>query len=431
MPEREGLAPGPAGALAGLRVVEFSAAMAGPWIGRFLAWCGAEVIRVESRSRPDVVRLYVPPWNPELGTQPQLSPWFTDWNAGKRFVALDLRQPLAVELARRLTARSDIVIENQSAGVMDKLGLGYGELERLNPALIMLSSSGFGADGPSSRYVTWGPNIEALSGLCRLSGFPSREGAVTQYAHPDAISAMHGLVAVLAALDHRRRGGGGQHIDLSQYEATVAGIGHAMTELLVLGEEPARLGNRSRNAAPHGCYPCQGEDRWCAIAASTQPAWEGVCHVLGRKEWLDDPRFASLAARMEHVEALDREIAGRTRAWTDYELMDALQHAGVAAGVVQNAEDLARHDAHLAARGFFETVEHQVKGTVTATGIPLGLTGTPGRSGRAGAAIGQDNDEVFRTLLGMTEPELARAIEEGAIEPMGPPVAPAGDAKSR
>jgi len=416
MPGAERSGRGTGGALAGLRVVEFSAAMAGPWIGRFLAWCGAEVIRVESKSRPDVVRLYVPPRNPEQGVQPRLSPWFTDWNAGKLFVGMDLRQPRAVELAKRLVARSDVVIENQSVGVMDKLALGSAELKRVNPGLILLGSSGFGSAGPCRRYVTWGPNIEALSGLSRLSGFPFREHTFTQYAHPDAMSALHGLVAVLAALDHRRRGGGGQSIDLSQYEATVAGMGHAMMEPLARGREPARPGNRSPHAAPHGVYPCRGEDRWCAISVETESEWARLCEVLDRPEWRDDARFASLEARQQHADLLDARIGERTRDRTDYELMAALQEAGVAAGVVQNAEDLARHDGHLAARGFFERVEHMVKGTVTATGIPLGLTGTPGRSGPAGAAVGQDNDYVFGTLLGMTRDEIGEAVAAGALE---------------
>ncbi len=406
-------------ALAGLRVVEFTAAMAGPWIGRFLAYCGAEVIRVESKSRPDVVRLYTPPRNPEMGIQPRLSPWFTDWNAGKHFVALDLRQPLAVDLSKRLVARCDLVIENSTAGVMDKLGLGYSELKRVHPELIMLSSSGYGDSGPCKSYVTWGPNIEALSGLSHLSGFPSRARTITQYAHPDAISALHGLVAMLGALDHRRRGGGGQHISLSQYEATVAGIGHVMMEALAHGREPARLGNRSPHAAPHGCYPCRGEDRWCAISVSTDSEWESLCGVLDKPEWLGDTRFASLAARLEHAEALDAEIEGCTRGRNDYELMESLQRAGVAAGAAQNTEDLFRHDRHLAARGFFEQLEHLQKDRVTATGLPLGLTGTPGHSGRSGAAVGEDNDYVFGTLLGMNRQEIQAAIEAGAIEPAG------------
>jgi crotonobetainyl-CoA:carnitine CoA-transferase CaiB-like acyl-CoA transferase len=403
-------------ALEGLRVVEFTSAMAGPWIGRFLAWCGAEVIRVESKGRPDVVRLYVSPRNPELGTQPRCSPWFTDWNAGKRFIGLDLRRPLAVDLARRLVAQSDIVVENYSAGVMDKLGLGYPELQRVNPELIMFSSAGFGDTGPCSKYVTWGPNIEALSGMSRLSGFPSRECTLTQYAHPDAISALHGLVAVLAALDHRRRGGEGQYINLSQYEASVAGMGHALMESLALGREPARPGNASLHAAPHGCYPCRGEDRWCAISISDDAEWERLCRALDKPEWLDDPRFGFLADRLEHGAALDGEIGQRTRDYDAYELMRLLQRAGVAAGVVQNVEDQAQRDPQLEARGFFEEIEHQVKGRVTAAGIPLGLTGTPGRSGPAGAALGQDNQDVFGDLLGMSPEEIEEAVEDGAIE---------------
>jgi crotonobetainyl-CoA:carnitine CoA-transferase CaiB-like acyl-CoA transferase len=407
---------GAAQALVGLRVVEFSAAMAGPWIGRFLAHSGAEVIRVESRSRPDVVRLHVPPRSPELGIQPQLSPWFTEWNAGKRFVAMDLRKPQAVALAGRLVAASDIVIENCRAGVLDELGLGYAALREVRPELIMLSSTGFGSTGPCRSYVSWGPNIEALSGLSRVSGFPERACTITQYAHPDAMSALHGLVAVLAALDHRRRGGGGQWIDLSQYEASVAGIGPVIMEALALGREPARQGNRSRHAAPHGCYPCRGEDRWCAISVSGEAEWQRFCRVLGQRAWRSDPRFASLAARLAHVEALDGEVAACTRRFEDYALMYALQRAGIAAGVVQNAEDLAKRDPQLAARGFFEEVEHLVTGTATTTGIPLGLTRTPGASGRSGAAVGQDHDYVFGTLLGMSPEEIAEAVAAGAIE---------------
>jgi crotonobetainyl-CoA:carnitine CoA-transferase CaiB-like acyl-CoA transferase len=150
-------------ALADLRVVEFTAGMAGPWIGRFMAHCGADVIKVESQRHPSVVRLYVPPREPELGTQPELSPWFTDWDAGKRFVALDLARPEGVELARRLAACADVVVENHSAGVMEKLGLGFGELRRRKADLVMLSTSGYGDSGPDRSFVTWGPNIEALS----------------------------------------------------------------------------------------------------------------------------------------------------------------------------------------------------------------------------------------------------------------------------
>jgi crotonobetainyl-CoA:carnitine CoA-transferase CaiB-like acyl-CoA transferase len=403
-------------ALEDLRVVEFAAALAGPWIGRIMAFCGAEVIRVESKKRPDVVRGYVPPWAPEMGVQPQLSPWFTDWNAGKRFVALDLTQPEAVEISRRLVAACDVVIENYSAGVMEKLGLGYSELRRVKPDVVMISTSGYGDSGPHHRYITWGPNIEALSGLSKLSGFPGRECTMTQYAYPDTLSALHGLFAVMCALDHRSRTGEGQHISLSQTEATIAVIGDLMMEYLVNGREPPSLGNRSLHRAPHGCYRCRGEDRWCAIAVLGGAEWKSFCEVLGRPEWLTDPRFSTLSSRLQHAEALDELIEEWTAGRADYEVMSALQEAGVAAGVVQNTEDQLHRDRQLAERRFFEEVPHLKKGTVVAAGIPLGLTATPGRSGRAGAAVGEDNDYVFGEVLGMTPEEIHRASEIGAIE---------------
>jgi crotonobetainyl-CoA:carnitine CoA-transferase CaiB-like acyl-CoA transferase len=403
-------------ALGDLRVVEFAAALAGPWIGRIMAFCGAEVIRVESKKRLDVVREYVPPWAPEMGVQPQLSPWFTDWNAGKRFVALDLTHPEAVEIAKRLVAACDVVIENQSAGVMEKLGLGYPELRRVKPDIVMISTSGYGDRGPHRRYVSWGPNLEALSGLSHLSGFPERECTMTQYAYPDTLSALHGLFAVMCALDHRSRTGEGQHISLSQTEATIGVIGDVMMEYLANGEEPRGLGNRSLRAAPHGCYRCRGEDRWCAVSVFSEAEWRSFCERLGHSEWLTDPRFSTLTSRLEHADALDEGIEQWTSERADYEVMRALQEVGVAAGVVQNTEDQMHRDRQLAERQFFEEVPHVKKGTVIAAGIPLGLTNTPGRSGRAGAAVGEDNEYVFGELLGMTPDEIRSATEAGAIE---------------
>jgi crotonobetainyl-CoA:carnitine CoA-transferase CaiB-like acyl-CoA transferase len=405
-----------AGALEDLRVVEFTAGMAGPWIGRFMAHCGAEVIKVESHKHPSVVRLYVPPRAPEQGTQPQLSPWFTDWDAGKKFVALDLARPEAVQLAKRLVARADVVVENNSTGVMDKLGLGYEQLRAAKPDLIFFSTSGYGDTGPDHAFVTWGPNIEALSGSSSLSGFPQRECTITQYAYPDTVSALHGLVAVMCALEHRARTGEGQYVNLSQLEATVAGIGHLMLEPLAGGREPRKLANRSRNNAPHGCYRCRGDDRWCAIAVSSEAEWERFREVLGQPAWARDPRFATLASRIENADALDARVEEWTSGKTAEDVMGALQAAGIAAGVVQNVEDQFERDPQLAARHFFEEIEHLAKGTVVATGIPLGLTGTPGRTGRAGAAIGQDNEAVFGGLLGMTPEEIRSYVEAGAIE---------------
>ena len=403
-------------ALAGLSVVEFTVGMAGPWMGRFMAYCGAEVIKVETIKHLGVVRLYIPPRARELGVQPALSPWFTDWDAGKRFVSLDLTNPDAVQLAKRLVARADIVIENNSTGVMDKLGLGYDAMAKEKPNLIHLSTNGYGETGPCAKYVTWGPNIEALSGLSRMSGHPGRDCINTQYAYPDAVGALHGLVAVMAALDHRDRTGVGQHISLSQLEATIAALGVAMTEPLATGSEPGRPGNRSLYIAPQGCYPCSGDDRWCAISVKDEDQWRAFCALLEHPEWSTDRRFSSLAHRLANADALDELITEWTRTRDAHDIMNQLQAAGIACGVAATVEDMLERDPHLAARGFFETIPHLIKGSVIATGIPLGLTRSQGKTTRAGAGIGCDNDYVFGELLGLSPRELLEHRESGAIE---------------
>jgi crotonobetainyl-CoA:carnitine CoA-transferase CaiB-like acyl-CoA transferase len=406
------------GALAGLRIVEFGTGLAAPWIGRILAWAGAEVIKVESHAHPDVPRLFVPPREPELGTQPQSSPWFTDWSAGKRFVALDLTKQEGGELARQIIDRSDVVIANYSTGVLEKLGVGYEMLAARNPDLVMLESSGFGQNGPLSHYVTWGPNIEALSGLCRLSGFPERECSISHFAYPDPLSALHGLFALLAALAYRDCGGQGQVIHLSQFETTVAAIGSLMLDYAATGKECPRLGNRELDRAPYGCFPCRGDDRWCVICVEDDVDWNRLREVMGQPDWAAEERFATASARVAHVDEIEARIGQWTADRLDYEVMEACQRAGIAAGVVQNAEDLLRHDPQLAHRAFFEEIPHFKKGVVVASGIPLGLTGTPGHTSHAGSAVGHDNDYVFREILGLSESEIERFVAMGAIEEM-------------
>jgi crotonobetainyl-CoA:carnitine CoA-transferase CaiB-like acyl-CoA transferase len=404
------------GALAGLRVVEFGTGLAAPWIGRMLAWAGAEVIKVESHAFPDVPRLFVPPREPELGTQPESSPWFTDWSAGKRFVSLDLRTEEGSELGRRIVAESDAVIANYSTGVLEKLGLGYERLASIKPDLVMLESSGFGESGPLSHYVTWGPNIEALSGLCSFSGFPDRECTMSHFAYPAPLSALHGLVALMAALLERDRSGQGQVIHLSQFETTVASIGRIIVEYAATGVEPERMGNREAGCAPYGCFPCRGEDRWVVLCVEQESDWVTLCEVMGSPDWAGDERFSTMDSRLEHIDELESRLGEWTAGQEDYAILEACRSAGLAAGVVQNTEDMLRRDSQLAARGFFEEIPHFKKGVVTASGIPLGLTGTPGRTTHTGSSIGHDNGYVFREILGLTQVEIDRFVDLGAIE---------------
>ena len=406
----------PKHALGALRIVEFSVGLAVPWIGRFMAWCGAEVIKIESKGFPDVTRLYVPPRTPELGISPQLSPWFTDWNAGKKFVSLDLTSTQGADLARKLIAKSDVVIENYSTGVLKKFGLGYEDLRRINPSLVMFGTTGYGNAGPNRNYISWGPNIEALAGMAHLTGFPHRDCTMTQFAYPDPLTGLHGLFAVMCALDYRDRTGKGQYINLCQFELTVSAVGELIMEYLANGQEPEKLGNRSRQNAPQGCYPCRGDDRWIAISVGDDSAWQRLCRVLGRTDWAGDPRFTTADGRFDHADELDQAIGRFTAERVDYDVMAVLQAEGIAAGVVQNTEDQLHRDPQLAARHFFERIPHNVKGEVIAGGVPLGLTGTPGSTPHAGEARGQENEYVFRDLLGLGEEEYARLVGCGAIE---------------
>ena len=412
-------APRIGGALEGLRVVEFGTGLAAPWIGRMLAWAGAEVIKVESRAHPDVPRLFVPPRDPSLGTQPECSPWFTDWSAGKRFVALDLRNEDGAETARRIIDESDAVIANYSTGVLEKLGLGYETLSARNPALVMLESSGYGESGPLSKYVTWGPNIEALSGLCSFSGFPDRECTISHFAYPDPLSALHGLVILMAALAERDRIGLGQVIHLSQLETTVASIGRVMIEHAVTGEEPPRLGNGEPGCAPYGCFPCEGDDRWVVLCAEDDADWGRLVELMGSPEWARDPSYAQATGRLADQASIEARIAEWTVIRNDFEVADAARALGLASGVVQNTEDMLRRDPQLAARSFFEEIPHFKRGLVTASGIPLGLTGTPGRTTHAGSSVGHDNDYVFTEILGLDRDEIERLVQSGGIEESG------------
>ena len=406
--------------LSGLRVIEFGTGLAAPWIGRILAWAGADVIKVESHAHPDVPRLFVSPRSPEEGTQPECSPWFTDWSAGKRFVSLDLRKEEGSELARRLADGADCVIANYSTGVLEKLGVGYETLSARNPNLVMLESSGFGQSGPLSRYVTWGPNIEALSGLCSLSGFADRDCTISHFAYPDPLSALHGLVALMAGLltrDGDEEGRRGQAIHLSQFETTVSSIGSLMLAFSATGVEPERFGNGELDRAPYACFPCAGDDRWCVIGVEDDADWERLVEAMGSPEWARDARYAVASGRLAEKVELEAKISDWTRVHEDYEVMDVCQRAGVAAGVVQDTQNLFERDPQLRARAFFEEIPHFKRGRVTATGIPLGLTKTPGRTTHSGSSVGHDNDEIFREVLGLSEAEIEGLVERGAIEP--------------
>jgi benzylsuccinate CoA-transferase BbsF subunit len=274
---------------------------------------------------------------------------------------------------------------------------------------------GMGQRGPHSHYATWGPSLMPYAGLTWMWGYPDEEEPVgSQIAHPDYVVPTQTAFAILAALEHRRQTGEGQYIETAQVASVVSLLPTTYLDYFVNRRVAPRQGNSSPWYAPYGCYACAGEDRWCVIAVTNEEQWRLFCAALGAPGWTQGPRFATMPDRVRHREALDEQVAAWTRARSPHEVMELLQRHGVPAGVVQNAQDL-HQDPHLQAREMLMRVEHPEMPPLVYPGIPIKLSDTPGRLQRHAPLLGQDNDYVFRELLGMEEAEVAALVERGVI----------------
>jgi len=409
----------PRGALAGLRVIEFTVAGAGPWAGRHLANHGAEIIRVESHSHPDFVRMFVPPWNPAGGIDSQASPWLAEWNAGKLNAGLNLRAPGGRELARSLCLSADIVIENHRPGFLENNGLGYASLAAENPGLVMMSMQGYGTWGPYKDYLSWGYNLEPMAGLSTFSGGPDRPMS-SPVAYPDWLAGLHGAIAVVAAIHERERSGRGQSIELAQVEMAMSTVGALFRDFAANGTEPARIGNRSLNWAPQGVYRGKdrpgrfgAEDTWLALSILDDSQWTALCEVMEQPAL--QALFPSVADRLAAQDTIDHSITCWLASRDVEAAARALQERGVPAHLAQDCDDLLK-DKHLAARDFFTRVPHAAKGTELITGLAGRFSGTPTGVPYSGGPVGGDNHRVFVELLGLTKAKYDAAIVAGAIE---------------
>jgi crotonobetainyl-CoA:carnitine CoA-transferase CaiB-like acyl-CoA transferase len=398
--------------LAGIRVADFTWVWAGPHCTLQLAHLGAEVIRVESSSRPCVTRLLPPFADFEPG--PNRSGYFNQYNQGKRSITLDLKRPEALEAARRLCAASDVVVENFAAGVMERMGLGWDELRALRRNLVMISLSGYGATGPDHDKVSYGPAQVPLSGLSSLTGYRDHPPMHVGVSYGDPTAGLHGAVAVLAALVHRAKTGQGQYIDLSQWETSIAVLGDAVLGQAMNGTVPARDGNRVPHMAPHGVYPAAGEDRWIAVTAPDDDTWRRLAALMGRPELAADPRFASLAARKTNEDALDEAVAAWTRADSAEALTSRLQDAGIPAFLAATNRDLAG-DAHLQATGAFARFPHPEVGVRTHVAAPWCFSATAPGVTAAAPCLGADTDAVLREVCGYAADEIDALRTAGAL----------------
>lgn len=387
-----------------IRVADFTWVWAGPFCTLQLAHLGAEVIRVETTTRLCVTRL-LPPYPRDGVFGPNTSGYFNQYNQGKTSITLDLKKPEAVEVAKRLCAASDVVTENFAAGVMDRAGLGYDVLRQLRPDVVMIALSGYGATGPDSDKVSYGPAQVPLSGLSSVTGYRGWPPMHVGISYGDPTGGLHGAVAVLAALLHRARTGQGQYIDLSQWESTMTVLPDAIMSWTMNGVAPTRDGNRDPHQAPHGVFRAAGDDRWVALAIEDESAWARFTDLV-RDPALADDRFATVVGRKRHEDELETIVARWTAKRPPEETTALLQAAGIPAFTAATNRDLAE-DPHLNARGFFVELEHPEVGVRKHIGVPWRMSASECRVRRAAPCVGADTDQVLRDVCGYTADDVA------------------------
>ena len=401
--------------LEGLKVLDFCWVAVGPMTTKYLAEHGATVVRVESGGRPEALRRAGPFRDGVEGIN--RSAYFANYNANKYGISIDMGHPRARDLVLRLVSWADLVSENFTPGTMEDWGLGYEELKAVNPAIIMFSTSMLGRGGPLERQPGFGPVLSSLAGLTHLTGWPDRDPVNPYGAYTDFIVPRFAVPAILAALDYRRRTGEGMHLDLSQLEASIHFSAPFILDCTVNGREQGRMGNRDPVAAPHGIYPCAGEDRWIAIACSTDEDWTALRRVIADngQAWACEERFSSLPGRKHHEDEMDRLIGEWTREWDSRELMETLQAAGVPAGMVNDSRDLF-DDAQLRHREHFQRLEHPEIGQYPSDRSEFKLSGTPGNLDRPAPILGQHTEYVLREMIGLSEQEYGSLMEDGVLE---------------
>ena len=410
--------PDKPGILDHVNVLDMSWVAAGPLCGVLFGYYGATVVRVESAVRIDVARGSPPFAGNAQGINK--SGYYGAMNLGKYNICLNINKPAGLDVVHQLIDWADIVIEGFTPGTMAEWGIDYESLRKRKPEIIMLSLSLQGQTGPLAKLRGYGLQVQGMSGMASLTGWPDGPPTGVTLAYPDYVVPMIGAFATVSALDHRERTGAGQHIDLSQMEALVASTGTALQDYAVNGRTQLRAGNRllagdTPYAAPHGVYPTKGDDRWIAIAVFNQVEWEALCGVIGGDALRNDPRFATHDGRCRNDEELDAAVAGTTRDRDGRELMERLQAAGVAAGVALDQEGLFA-DPQLAHRGHFVPVVHGDWGDFQAESFGVRPAETPPVVQRPSPLIAEHNEYVVREILGHTAEEFDGLVAEGAVE---------------
>ena len=419
----------------GLRVADFAWVGVGPLVSKYLADHGAEVIRIESMTYPETLRRVGPFVDDAPGVDN--SGYYANFNSSKLCMSVNLKHERGPEMVKRLIAQCDVVTESFTPGIMARFGLDYEFLKQIRPDLVMISMPLYGQTGPWASYMGYGHVLQAASGINHLTGWPDGPPIGTGVAYTDFLVPHLAATALIAALDYRRRTGIGQYIDFGQMEAAVNGLGTAVLDWTANGHEQTRMGNKDPEAAPHGCYRCR-DGRFLVLGCFTEKHWESFKAALGRPEWCDLERMRRRWQRVNeqheidcHVQAwLDAVTVDPSRPetvvddapdvpadwrFTTEEVMAHFQKFGVPAGIVQSPEAM-RADPQLSHRGHYWFLEHPTMGLRCYDGPAFRLSETPAVLSKAAPLLGEDNEYVYRQLIGLDEEEFIELLADGAME---------------
>jgi len=415
--------------LEGIRVAEITVIFAGPSTCQALGDLGAEVIKVQSLSLlPDTV---IPPNTPREPTltwgdaYPDRNSGERPWNRSAGFnsrhrnklrATMDLTTPLGLEMFKRLIKVSDVFLENNGTDLMEKLGTTYDVLSKINPGLIMARMPAWGNTGPYAYYKGWGEHLEASLGHGELRGYPDVgvAGNTTVFLG-DSASPVNTCFAIMTALHHRNKTGKGQLIELAQYENVLSHFTEAIMDYTMNGRVATTMGNRDvHGAAPYGCYRCKGDDKWVSISVTSDEEWEGFCRALGNPSWTKDEKFADTLSRYKNQDELDKMVQEWTQEHNDYEVFHVLQKEGVPAGPVMTERDVYE-DPHMKARDWFEELTVPDCGTHLYPGQWFKMSKTPLKTRMPVHAFGEDNEHVYKQIIGVTDEEYAQLEKAGQI----------------
>jgi benzylsuccinate CoA-transferase BbsF subunit len=395
-----------------VKILDFSWVLIGPLTTKYLADHGATVVRIEYSDPPDTLRLSAPYKEGKPGID--RAGYFAYVNPNKYSMSLNMRNSLSRPVIKRLIEWSDVVVSNFRPGVMERLGLGYEDIKRIKPDIIMLLLSNRGQTGPYALHGTLATTINGEAGYSLITGWPDRDPMPIPVAYLDSVSPRFAGTLLIAALIHHRKTGEGMFIDISQIETGLHLIAPLLLDSTVNNRDSTRMGNSDPYFAPHGVYRCKGEDQWCAISVCTDEQWMGFCKVMKHPSWTNEKRFSTVLGRKEHEDELNELIERITVNVDPDELVNSMLSEGVPAAVVHSAERIY-NDPHLKGRNHFWKMRHKVLGQFTHLGQSFILSKTPAEHRMPAPCLGEHTEYVCCSLLGMSDAEFANLVEKGVF----------------